>query len=511
MTDPRTPVLVGCGQVTDLDTPPEQGQSAIDMIERAVRLAAADTGAGETLLRGLDSLCILRLYTDTSWRFESPFGRCSNPPAAVARRFAVMPRRLQYTSPGGNMPQYMVNRTAEEIAKGEVELALIAGGEALRTMRGARKAGIQIDWNEDAEGDYEEIGDMRPGVNDYEMRHGMRAPIFNYPLFENAIRVHRGRSMDDHMRAIGRLMAGFARVAHGNPLAVRREGYTAEQIATVTTENRTIGYPYTRLMNSNPYIDQSAALLMTSVGKAQELGIDPAKWVFLHGCGDAWDHWWITERVNYYSSPAIRTMAGRAFAMAGKAPADMDFFDLYSCFPAAIQIGAAEIGVTEDDPRGLTVTGGLPFFGGPGNNYVTHSIAEMMNQVRSRPGSFGLCTANGHNVTKHGAGIYSTAPVEGSWRREDPAVGQAEIDAMPKPPLTEVANGPARIETWTVMHRPDGPELGIVIGRLDEGDVRFVANTPADTATLMDLEERGDVGRPGTVTHRDGLNLFVPA
>jgi acetyl-CoA C-acetyltransferase len=509
MTDPRTPILVGCGQVTDLDTPPEKGHSAIDMIERAVRLAATDTGASDAVLRGLDSLCILRLYTDTSWRFESPFGRCTNPPAAVARRLGVAPRRLQYTSPGGNMPQYMVNRTAEEIANGETEMALIAGGEALRTMREARKVGIQLDWNEEAEGAYEEVGDMRPGVNDYEMRHGMRAPIFNYPLFENAIRAHRGRSMEAHMQSIGRLMAGFARVAHDNPLAVRREGFSAERIATVTPDNRYIGFPYTRLMNSNPYIDQSAALIMTSVGKARELGIDPSKWVFLHGCGDAWDHWWVTERVNYYSSPAIRTVTGRAFAMAGKTAGDMDFLDLYSCFPSAIQIGAAEIGIAEDDPRGLTVTGGLPFFGGPGNNYVTHSIAEMMNRVRSRPGSFGLCTANGHNVTKHGAGIYSTTPIEGAWRREDPAVGQAEIDAMPKPPLTEVANGPARIETWTVMHRPDGPELGIVIGRLDDGNVRFVANTPADTETLMDLQENGDVGRRGMVTHSEGKNLFV--
>ena len=214
--------------------------------------------------------------------------------------------------------------------------------------------------------------------------------------------------------------------------------------------------------------------------------------------------------MNYHSSPAIRTVAGRAFGMAGKTPADMDFLDLYSCFPAAIQIGAQEIGIAEDDPRGLTVTGGLPFFGGPGNNYVTHSIAEMMNKVRGKPGSFGLCTANGHNVTKHGAGIYSTTPTEGSWQREDPALGQAEIDAMPKPPLTEQANGAARIETWTVMHRPDGLELGIVIGRLDEGNVRFVANTPSDMATLMELQENGDVGRPGMVTHTDGQNVFVP-
>jgi acetyl-CoA C-acetyltransferase len=512
MIDPRTPILVGSGQVSDFETPPETGQSAIDMIERAARNAAADSGVGEGLLKALDSVCILRLYTDTSWRFQSPFGRCANPPAAVAGRLGAVQARLQYTFPGGNMPQYMVNRTAEEIAAGDIDLALIAGGEALRTQRGARKAGLEIDWNEDAPdgyGDYTEIGDPRVGVSEYEERHEMRAPIMMYPMVENGIRAHRGRSVAAHQQAIGRLLAGFARVAAANPLAARREGYGAEEIATVSADNRYIGYPYTKLMNSNPYIDQSAAVIMTSVGKAEELGIDRSRWVFLHGCGDATDHWFISERVNYHSSPAIRMMSGKAMGMAGKSIAEMDHIDLYSCFPSAIEMGCQEIGVAEDDPRGLTVTGGLPFFGGPGNNYVTHSIAEMMNKVRAEPGSFGLCTANGHNVTKHAAGIYSTTPTEGAWERENPAAYQAELDAMAKPALVEDANGAAKIETYTVMHRADGPEHGLIIGRLTESGARFLANTPPDATVLRDLQDNGDVGRPGKVASKDGKNVFT--
>jgi acetyl-CoA C-acetyltransferase len=140
---------------------------------------------------------------------------------------------------------------------------------------------------------------------------------------------------------------------------------------------------------------------------------------------------------------------------------------------------------------------------------VTHSIAEMMNKVRAKPGSFGLCTANGHNVTKHAAGIYSTTPTEGPWRRENPAGYQAELDAMAKPELVERAEGAARIETYTVMHRPDGPEKGLIVGRLTETGQRFLANTPDDPATLMDLVENGDVGRPGRVAHVGGKNLFA--
>src|SRR6185295_16055551 len=154
----------------------------------------------------------------------------------------------------------------------------------------------------------------------------------------------------------------------------------------------------------------------------------------------------------------------------------IDLFYLYSCFPSAVEIGCQEIGLREDDPRGLTVTGGLPYFGGPGNNYVTHSIAEMMRRVRGRPGSFGLVTANGNYVTKHAYGVYSTTPVQGTWRRESPAVLQAELDALPKAPFTETPAGEATIETYTVMHGRHGPEYSVVFGRLRADGRRFVAN-----------------------------------
>ena len=86
-----------------------------------------------------------------------------------------------------------------------------------------------------------------------------------------------------------------------------------------------------------------------------------------------------------------------------------------------LPIGAQELGLAEDDPRGLTVTGGLPYFGGPGNNYVTHSIAEMMARVRARPGMKGMVTANGNYVTKQSGGIYSTEPPAKAFQPKDPA------------------------------------------------------------------------------------------
>ena len=509
--DGRMPVLVGCGDVTDLQTPAEAGRSPYELIAQAARAALQDTGA-PGIDAAIDTVAMIRSFADTSPRFATKLGTSTNPPRSVARRLGLNAGRHVYSYSGGNMPQYLLNLFAEEIAGGRLRAALLCGGEALRTQHGLERAGAAPGlWAEEPGGTPELIGDPRRGWNDHEDLHRMRAAIVMYPLFENALRGARRRTIDAHQQAIGALMARFAAVARDNPLATRREGYSAAQLVTVDERNRWIGYPYPRLMNANAFIDQAAAVVMTSVATARELGIPRERWVFLHGCADGHDHWYVSERADLHSSPAIRAAAAQALTMAGKSPEQIDVIDLYSCFASAVQIGCQEIGLAEDDARGLTVTGGLPFFGGPGNNYVTHSISEMMRRLRARPGAFGLVTANGNYVTKHSFGVYSTAAPAGRWRREAPSVLQARLDALPKAPFTETPQGAATIETYTVMHGKSGPEFAVVFGRLAEDGRRFIANLPDDPAGLWDLQNRDSLGRPGQVRRaEDGRNIFIP-
>ena len=509
--DGRMPVLVGCGDVTDLQTPAEAGRSPYELIAQAARTALQDTGA-PGIDAAIDTVAMIRSFADTSPRFATKLGTSTNPPRSVARRLGLNAGRYVYSYSGGNMPQYLLNLFAEEIGGGRLRAALLCGGEALRTQHGLERAGAAPGlWAEEPGGTPELIGDPRRGWNDHEDLHRMRAAIVMYPLFENALRGARRRTIDAHQQAIGALMARFAAVARDNPLATRREGYSAAQLVTVDERNRWIGYPYPRLMNANAFIDQAAAVVMTSVATARELGIPRERWVFLHGCADGHDHWYVSERADLHSSPAIRAAAAQALTMAGKSPEQIDVIDLYSCFASAVQIGCQEIGLAEDDARGLTVTGGLPFFGGPGNNYVTHSISEMMRRLRARPGAFGLVTANGNYVTKHSFGVYSTAAPAGRWRREAPSVLQARLDALPKAPFTETPQGAATIETYTVMHGKSGPEFAVVFGRLVEGGRRFIANLPDDPAGLWDLQNRDSLGRPGQVRRaEDGRNIFIP-
>lgn len=511
MDPSRTPVLVGAGQITQREPDPAKALGPMDLTVAAARAAATDSGAGTRLLESLDTLVVLRSFSDTSWRFKSPFGRYENPPELLARLVgADAARRLIYTHPGGNMPQWCINRLSEEIVRGETRAVLIAGGEALATQKAAQRAHLNLNWQQDSASKYEEWGVATRGWNDVEDRHRMAGAIFAYPLIENSIRGHYGRSIDEHLLAMGQLFERFAKVAADNPLADRRSGYSAVDIATPSDANPYIGFPYTKLMNANAFIDQAAAVILTTVEHARNLGVADDAMVYLHGCADAYDHWYLSDRINFHSSPAMRIVAREAQAMADAGIDDIAHFDLYSCFPSAVDIATREMGIPADDPRGLTVTGGLPYFGGPGNNYVTHSIAQMMQTLRDDAGALGMVTANGNYVTKQSAGIYSTTPPTVPFAPKSPALYQAEIDAAKGPPVVEAAEGNARIETYTVMHDRSGPSFGILFGRRDDG-ARFIANTPDDRDLLTAMTTEEFLNAPGRVENRDGVNVFTPA
>jgi acetyl-CoA C-acetyltransferase len=206
----------------------------------------------------------------------------------------------------------------------------------------------------------------------------------------------------------------------------------------------------------------------------------------------------------------MRLTARHALKQAGKTIADVDVFDLYSCFPSAVQLACKELRISPDDPRGLTVTGGLPYFGGPGNNYVTHAIAEMVRRVRAKPGSYGLIMANGGLVTKESVADLSTDRPRSNFTRADSDAIQREIDAEPKAPLSVMPQGEAEVETYAVLHGRNGPESGVLFGRLKFTGERFVANTPADPQLLARLEQVEGIGLSGNVQSNDGRNVFTP-
>lgn len=494
------PVIIGVGQLTHRPSSVAEALEPMEMMVRVAQAAEADAGVPGLLPR-LESVQVVNII---GWSY-------TDAPGLLAERLGASPRHTFYSGIGGETPQRLINAAAAEIAAGRQRLVLIAGAEALESRRLARKTGERLPWA--PRGTPVRIDDpVLPPFHEMEGRHGCTLPIHFYPLFENALRAHKRLSLDEHRERLGQLCSRMSAVAAANPYAWFPIARTPEEITTVSRANRMVCFPYPKLMNAIIEVDQAAALILTGTETARELGVPKDRWVFLHGCGDATDKWFVSQRRDYHSSPGIEAATRRAMAMAGVTADGIALFDLYSCFPSAVQLAMDALGLTLDDPRGVTVTGGLPYAGGPGNNYVSHSVATMVERLRQAPEKLGLVTGLGWFVTKHSAGVYGARPPSGPWRRADPAVDQAALDAIPSPALAEAADGPASIETYTVVFNPQGePERAIVIGRLDSG-VRFFANTEADPALLRAMCSQEFVGRRGRVRHdpASGRNLFLP-
>jgi acetyl-CoA C-acetyltransferase len=454
--DPRSPVIVGVGQHLHRAEGLDDALSPVALMAEAVQAAAADSG-GANVLAHAQSVRIVQLL---SWRYRDPA-------ALLAARLGMQPAETAYTTAGGNTPQSLVNQTALEILNGTLDCAVLSGGESWRTRMRARRTEIVLDWEkqEDTVEPTRMIGSEMKMNHPYELERGVVMPVQVYPMFETALRAQRGEAVADHQVRTSELWARFSEVASANPYAWVRDAKSAEQIRTPSPQNRMIGMPYPKLMNSNNDVDMSAALIMCSAEKARELGIPEDRWVFLHSGADAHDTDFVSNRANLHSSPAIRTAGGAAMLLAHKDADDFAFVDLYSCFPSAVQIGAQELGFGLD--RELTVTGGLCFAGGPWNNYVMHAIATMVQRLRHEPGAFGFVSANGGYVTKHAFGVYSTTPPDEPFRAAHP---QDEVDALPRRELADDWQGDAVVEGYTVMHDRDGvPETAFAACLVADG------------------------------------------
>lgn len=487
--DPRTPVLVGGGQINHR----QGGEEPVDLIVAAARLAAQESGSGR-ILAAVDSVRIVGML---SWRYRDPG-------ALVARRIGAGTGHTGYTGNGGNTPQALVNGAAADIAAGRAEVVLIGGAEAWRTRMRLKAAGERPGWTvqDDTTVPPENLGADVPMVFEGQRRVGLDRPSSVYPLFEQALRIAAGRSLAEHRAHLGQLWSQFSQVAAGNPHAWSRRAYTGEEIITASEQNRWISSPYTKLMNSNNMVEQGAALLLCSAEAAEQLGVPRDRWIFPQAGTEAHDSYDITERADLHRSPAIRAAGRRALELAGREISEIDLVDLYSCFPSAVQVAAGELGLPLADPaRPLTVTGGLTFAGGPWNNYSTHAIATMATLLR-RDGGVGLLTANGGYLTKHAVGIYATEPPAAGFRSENV---QAEADRTgTTPALTEYA-GRAGTETWTVVHdRAGTPERGFLMARTDAG-----ARTLAATTEFAALQRMAGEDLAGAAVRIGGDGRFV--
>ncbi|OWM00754.1 acetyl-CoA acetyltransferase [Mycolicibacterium peregrinum] len=508
MVDPRTPVIVGVGQFAErIDLDGYRGMSSVELATEAARAAVHDCGADSAAVaQAIDTVAGTRQF-EISGPQSATLGVSNNYPRSVARNVGAEPARAILEVIGGQCPQHLVTEFAGAIAAGEADVVLLFGSENTSTLRHFSKRDDKPDHSETIDGQLEDRGFGYDGIFDeYTIKHGLIGAPVQYGLLENARRARLGLSVSEYRQAMAELFAPFSKVAAKNPYSSAPVERSAEELATVTESNRMICDPYPRMMVARDQVNQGAAVLLMSVESAQKLGVPEEKWVYLRGHADMKEIK-LLERAELGYSEAAVIAVNEALRIAGIGLDDVAAFDLYSCFPFPVFNICDGTGLAPDDERGLTLTGGLPFFGGPGNNYSMHGIAEAVNEIRDKPGKFALVGGNGGIASKYSVGIYSTEPAD--WLADGSAALQAEFNAQQRVAITEKADGPATIETYTVRYDWT-PRTGIIIGRLDSDGSRFLATT-TDDALVQLLSEGEPLGASIIVESGEKRNTATPA
>jgi len=484
MTDEaaRIPVIVGVGQVNDRPETPAEGLDSLGLMEAALRAADADAGSG--WLAALESLAVV---DQISFR---DLGDVSGP---LAARLGATPRLCFKTrSPTGDSPILLLNEAANRIAAGEIETAAVCGGEALRTaaQRAAAAAG------DDPSAHNATRASSARRAPSYRQRYGLVAPVDIYPLYENACRAAWGQTLAEAQQESGEIWSRFSQVAAENPGAWIRRPLTPDEIVSPSPGNRPIAFPYTKLMVANSSVNQGAGFIVTSLARARAAGVAEDRLVYVGPGAAAHEPDDFLKRDRYDASPGMAVSIGRALELNGLAAGDLDFVELYSCFPCVPKMARRVLGWPVEQPA--TVFGGLTFGGGPIGNYMSHAVVGLVLRLRER-GTRGLLFGNGGLCTHNHTIVLSRAPPAADALPRDFDF-QAGADAArgPIPPFVEDYAGPGEIETYTVLYERDGrPRFAVVLGRNPEG-ARFLAKVPAADGAQIAFLTDGRVEPVGT-------------
>lgn len=452
----------------------------------------------------IDTIAVIRLFSDAAKAWASPFGGSNNPPESIARRIGAQPSRRIYSAIGGTEPLHLLLELLQGIARGEINAALLTGAEAIATQRHAVRNGWELDWREEFDAPLDRRDSQARFAAAEEIRSGLTLPAHFYALIENRQAHRLGHDAHQHRLYMAHMMAPFSDVAAANPYAQSPVAYPAQTLAAPGPRNYPISFPYTRLLVAQDAVNQASALLLTSVGEARRQGVDPGRWIFLESYAEGVDQY-LSQRVETDRSEAMARVLAATLDSAGASARDMDLIDLYSCFPCAVHAACDVLGLPTDGSRPLTVTGGLPYFGGPGNNYTSHALAEVAVRLRGAPRR-ALVTANGGMLSKHAAAVLTSDPKRAGsidWR-DAGALALDCTDIRTRPLVAHATEG--RVNTFTVVARKDKGDIAVVLAESPAGE-RFLASSTDPSVTRW-MQDNSPIGRDIDVQMLDERQVF---
>lgn len=482
-----TPIIVGAGQYVERDY---TEASPMDLAGKAAA-GAIEASGGSAVAQAIDTIAVVKIFSDSAPIWESKQGRSDNPPQSVAKRIGANPRHRIYSETGGDQPQSLLIEFFADLQAGERDCVLLCGAEAIKNQRNAERNGIDLDWSESFDEELEDRGFGIWVASQQERNNGLIAPMFYYSIMEEYRRQKQGFDREMYMERACEMLESLNRVAVENPYSQFPNPLTVEDMMAAEP----LTHLYTKRMVAQDSVNQGAAVLLTTVGKAKELGIPESNWVYLHGAAKGIEHD-MSVRPDPSMSPMAEEVVQRAFEIAEISAADISLVDIYSCFPVAVTAIAEELGIAPDGSEPLTLTGGLPFFGGPGNNYSMHGVAEMWNQIRRDPSQYAYVHANGGLLSKHAGCVYSCEPSIVDWSTADTIIDQDTLPFLEN----DLSPDHGTVISYTINYMKGEPAQAVILAETD-GGARFVAHTsPKDQQLVKSMVEEEPAGRRVKVT-----------
>lgn len=467
---------------------------APEPIEQWVQIAhsAAKDAGNENLLASVDELDVI---FSLSWNYDDAT-------AQLADKLGIRNCNKKLSGLSGTSPQKFINEAAEQIIAGKTQLALVVGGEALATKKKAKKEDRKLPWAKPQTKPQMPFDDP---FHPSEIAHQIFQAYLTFAMLDNARRHHKGLTHTQNREQEAAMMASLSAVAAKNPDAWFPKAYSTAELLDISAANRPVAWPFTKLQMAFMDVDMAAAVIIASDAKADELGVPKEQRIYLHGWSYAREPIYIAERPEPWHSPALEIAAKQTLGMANITQDKIKHLDLYSCFASSLNFTRDALGISDRDPRPLTITGGLPYFGGPGNNYTTHSVVQMVKRLREHRGDYGLVTGVGMHLTNHVMALYSSNPPRQLPTPPDVEQAKSYVKGFGKKTIVNEASGAATIIAYSILYAPD-KNTAYAICELADGSRCYAICHEQATVSAMEKEEW--VGRSVTLRHENKINTF---
>lgn len=478
----RLPVIIGIGEYVERPENIEKSLEPLEMMARALTVASED-GDGNCLSK-IDSLDVVM---PMSWRYSDLTGE-------LCAKMSISPKRAVLGPSGGQTPLNYIHDAAKEIAEGRSTVAAIVGGEAQYSLVSAQRAGQMPPWSPFAN-DGPNFADTPGAIHPFSLQLGLYLPLNVYTFFEAATATHWGQTPQEAEAETARIFAASAHIAASNPYSWGPTALSGNDILTPTAKNRIVAWPYTKSMVASMNVNQSAAVIMTSLKNALDMGIPEAQCVFITQGAGANEPRDFLARANYYESPAQDAV----LKALKTEKSGTEAVELYSCFPVVPKMARRVLGRNPETPT--TVTGGMSFFGAPLNNYMTHAACAMVRKIRGGEPT-GLLYGQGEYVTKHYGLRLASQPADPALLFVGDDTQAIADNARGKvPDIVQDAEGFAEVESFAILSNRDGsPSHAAIMARLETGERTLARIEGADAEAMAWLKDKarypiGDKGR----------------